>query len=101
MGLFEKIGEAFELHRVKKSAKKVTREESKRYDTLIDEARNDGDLGKILTYGVFKNTIRENGKRINKSKNPLEIDLRKTGTSAMSVAGRIAGNKVGKGFLKK
>ena len=96
MGLIEKIEEALELHAVKSRAKKVTREESKRYDSLIDEARDNGDLAKILTYGLFKNSIREGGKAISRSKNPMEIEIRKTGVSAMSVAGRIAAKKVGK-----
>lgn len=96
MGLIDAITEAWELHTVKKKARKTAKEEAKRYDSLIDQARDDCDIGKLLTYGVFKNSIREGAKKIEQSKNPMEIEIRKTGISAMSVAGRIAGKKVGK-----
>ena len=97
MGLIDFVIEKMEIRRVKKSAKKVAKEEMKRYYGLIEQARDEGDIGKLLMYGGTNLSIRDAAKKIERSKNPMEIELRKTGISAMSVAGRIAAKKVGKG----
>ncbi len=94
MNIFEAIQERMELHAAKKSAMKLVKNESRRYDAQIDAARDRGDVVGVLMNGAFKNLIRQNGKAIARSANPLECDIRRTGTNAASAAGRIVDRKV-------
>lgn len=94
MSIIESIQAKIELRSAKRDAMKLVKSESKRYDAQINDARDRGDIVGVLMNGAFKNLIRQNGKAIVRSTNPLECDIRRTGTNAASAAGRIVNRKV-------
>ena len=96
MGLWEWMEEKYKTAKARYDAKRVIAEEHKRYNALIDDARDSGDFGRMSIYAGIKGVLRSNEKAIERSNNAFEIDVIKTATSAASVAGRIAGDKVRK-----